>query len=104
MNVSVIDEKTKKFIMELELSSRSKVSRLIDLLERYGEQIGSPHSKKLTKDIFELRTIGGLAVRLLYVFHDRGAMILHGYIKKTQKTPIRELMIAERKLRLLRHI
>ena len=51
MNVSVIDVKTKEFIMELELSSRSKVSRLIDLLGQYGEQIGLPHSKKLTKDI-----------------------------------------------------
>lgn len=101
VNISVVDSRTRKFIIGLELSSRSQVSHVIDLLEKYGNHLGPPHNKKLTRNIFELRTIGGIAVRLFYAFHKGEVIILHGYIKKTQKTPRRELETAERKLKLL---
>lgn len=103
MNVSFFDSRVLKFIEGLDKSSHAKVSHCFDLLEKLGNQIGLPHSKKVTKDFYELRISGQIAVRLLYIFRGEEAVIIHGFIKKTQKTPQHELDIAVRKLQLLRH-
>ena len=103
MNVSVFDSRVVKFIEGLDKSSHAKVSHCFDLLEELGNQIGLPHSKKVTRDFYELRISGQVAVRLLYIFHGDEAVIIHGFIKKTEKMPQRELTIAVRKLQLLRH-
>ena len=103
MKVLLLDSKVEKFIRELDDITYAKVIRMTELLEQYENHLGLPHSKKLMKDIFELRIQGNPAVRLLYAFRDTGAIILHGFIKKTQKTPGKELEIAIRKLKSLQH-
>ena len=102
MNVTILDSSVVKFIEGLDKSSHAKVSHCFDLLEELGNQIGMPHSKKITEDFYELRISGQVAVRLLYIFQSDEAIMVHGFIKKTQKMPQRELNIAVRKLQLLR--
>jgi len=102
MKVSFFDSRIVKFIEGLDKPSHAKLSHCFDLLEELGNQIGLPHSKKVTKDFYELRTSGQIAVRLLYVVHGNEAMMIHGFIKKTDIMPQRELATAVRKLHLLR--
>ena len=104
MNVSALDSSVVKFIEKLDKSSHAKVSRCFDLLYELCNQIGLPHSQKVSKDFYELHTSGQVAVRLLYVARGDEAIIIHGFIKKTQKMPQHELGIAMSKLKLLRHI
>ena len=80
-----------KFIASLEKPSIAKVLRTIDLLERFGRQLGPPHSKKVRSDIFELRIRGQQEVRVFYIFQTGGAVLLHGFVKKSRKTPKREV-------------
>ena len=87
MKVSLLDSRVVKFVEKLDKSSHAKVSHCFDLLEELGNQIGLPHSKKVTKDLYELRISGRVAVRLLYIFYSDEAVVIHGFIKKTQKTP-----------------
>ena len=101
MKVSVLDTRVVKFIEELDKPSHAKVSYCFDLLEEFGNEVGPPHSKKVSKDLYELRITGKIAVRLLYVFRGDEAIIVHGFIKKTEKIPKRELEIALRKLQSL---
>lgn len=75
--------------------------RTIDLLEMFGHELGLPHSKNITKNLFELRIRGIQEVRLFYTFYNRQAIILHGFVKKTERIPLRELQIANKKLRQL---
>lgn len=83
----------REFIEGLNLKLKVKVFGCIELLEQYGNQLGMPFSRYLRDEIFELRILqGNNSVRLLYFYYESGIIILtHGFIKKTQKTPKREI-------------
>lgn len=90
-----------KFISSLEKQTIAKTLRTIDLLERFGNQLTLPHSKKMSGSLFELRVRGQQEVRIFYCFHRGTAVLLHGFIKKSQKTPHKVLEKAQRKFELL---
>ena len=96
-------EPTKDFLMSLDVKARVKMSRTITLLEENGSNLREPFSKHLDDGIFELRTqFGESILRVLYFFrHDfllQGSHIIltHGFKKKTNKTPKREIDTAKR--------
>lgn len=86
------------FIDSLDVKMRAKALGRLELLEEYGPRLGMPFSRHLDDGIFELRVVhGGNAVRLLYFFVSGKVVVLtHGFAKKTQKTPVRELERAKR--------
>ena len=90
-----------EFISSLEKQTIAKTLRTIDLLEQFGFNLGMPHSKKLTANIFELRVRGNQEVRVLYCFHNGQIYLLCGFVKKSEKTPKRELLKATNKYKLL---
>jgi len=104
MEVTFFDEAVEVFLSKLEKSTIAKVLRTVDLLERFGNQLGMPHSKNIGHKLFELRIRGQQEIRLIYTFDGSGAVILHGFVKKSQKVPIKELCIAQQKLSALDRI
>jgi len=58
-----------------------------------------PHAKKVDKSIFELRIRGRQEARIFYAFHKNEIILLHGFVKKSQKIPMRELRLAVKKLK-----
>jgi len=60
-----------------------------------------PHSKQLTKGLYELRIRGKEEIRILYCFKEKDVYLLHGFKKQTQKTPSKEIAIALKRIRLL---
>jgi phage-related protein len=92
------------FVRSLERSTVAKVLRVVDLLEEFGYQLGLPHSKKIDVDLFELRIRGQQEVRIFYTFKKEGITMLHGFIKKSQIIPKREIKQAKRKLKELDRI
>lgn len=101
MKIQFFDDKLEKFIRTLEKVTVAKVLRTIDLLERFGYQLEMPHSKKIDNRLFELRVRGTQEVRIFYTFYKDGMVLLHGYIKKTERIPERELSTAQKKLKAL---
>lgn len=87
-----------EYLEELDDKLRSKTMRSIQLLKTYGPHLGEPDSKSLGGGIFELRTsMGSMAGRVLYFFViSDTAVLTHGFLKKTQKTPRREIERAKR--------
>ncbi|MDE6602461.1 MAG: type II toxin-antitoxin system RelE/ParE family toxin [Lachnospiraceae bacterium] len=74
----------------------NKVVAYLDLLEEFGTRVGEPVTKHLEGEIWELRPLRN---RLLYAYYrDNKFIILHHFIKKTQKTPKRELEQAKKNL------
>lgn len=90
------------FIKSLDVATRAKAIRIIDLLEKYGPLLGMPHSKHINKNIFELRVRGNIEVRVFYTFYCNKIILLHAFKKKCQKIPVKELFIAEERASLLR--
>ncbi len=68
---------------------KAKVLRTIDLLENNGPFLREPYSKSLEDEIFELRIKQENNItRVLYFFFiSNRAILINGFIKKTQKTP-----------------
>jgi len=101
MEIRILDASLEKFIKGLQKPAIAKVLRTIDLLEKFGEKLGSPHAKKILSRIFELRISGKQEIRIFYTFHKSQIFLLHGFIKKSQKTPRKELNLTLQKLKLL---
>ena len=82
-----------EFIDGLEIKMKAKVFGRIELLERYGSRLGMPYARHVEDGIYELRTVQGSDItRILYFFVVGKRIILtHGFVKKTQKTPRREI-------------
>jgi len=99
MEIVFFNEEVEIFVTKLEKPTIAKVLRTIDLLERFEHQLGMPHSKNIDHSLFELRILGKQEIRLIYTFHNNKAVILHGFIKKSQKIPKKEITAAQQKLR-----
>jgi len=94
----------RKFVKDLEEVSASKVGRLIELLSEKGHNVPLPFSKKIDKDLYELRVQHILCIRIFYAFYDDGVVLLHAVNKKSQKLLKKDLETARRRLLALRGI
>ena len=66
-----------------------KAVAYIDALEEVGTRIGQPITKHLEGEIWELRPLSN---RILYAYCENNTyVLLHHFVKKTQKTPRREI-------------
>lgn len=84
---------------------RGKLARGIDLLAEFGPEIGLPHVRSMGEGLFELRMKGrGTIARVFFcLVVGRVIVFLHVFIKMTEKTPARELQIALRRMKEVRH-
>lgn len=86
------------FIKGMQSSARARLARSIGLLESFGPELSMPHAKMLGDGLYELRVRGKQEVRIFYVYaKGRDIHLLHGFVKKTQKTPKKELEIARQR-------
>ena len=88
------------FIESLNLKAQSKIYNTFELLEKYGLNLGLPYVKKLKGyDLWELRVVGGDNIRIFYVtVESKKFLLLHGFVKKKQKTDIKEIKVALKRL------
>lgn len=102
MIVCFLNKEVEKFVYRLQVSAHAKTIRMIERIEKYGHELGMPYSKQMGLNLFELRIRDKQEVRIFYCFWKNEAILLHGFLKKTQKTPQRELKKAHVLLELLK--
>lgn len=85
-----------QFIRSLDLKMKAKVVSDLQLLKEYGNAAREPLSKPLGDGIFELRSrLSNDIVRILYFFDgDQIIIATNGFVKKQQKTPRSEIVLA----------
>ena len=87
-----------EFLDELSDQHAQKVAWVLRLIERL-DVVPTQYLKKLvgTEEVWEIRAqFGGNSYRLLGFFHGSTLIVLtNGFSKKVQKTPIREITLAE---------
>lgn len=72
----------------------NKIHDYIKILSEYGKSAGEPFMKHIDGEIWELRPLRN---RIFFVaWNGDGFVLLHHFIKKTQKTPKREIDQAKR--------
>jgi phage-related protein len=87
-----------EFLATLSKIERVEARNAFRLLQEFGTTLDMPHARPMTGHgkLWELRAGPN---RLLYFAHiGRRFVILYGFRKKSQKTPIREIATAERQM------
>src|SRR3989344_6053752 len=88
--------KVTKFIESLDNELTDKIISLVEILKENNGLLNTIDSKSLGKGLFELRLMGSVNIRIFYCFHRDTIYLLHGIIKKTRKTPKREIEFARK--------
>lgn len=91
----------KDFIDSLEYKQKIKIFHIFKLIIEYGVNSIPQHIKKLSgTPLWEIRILGKDNIRILYIiFRRETVLLLHGFIKKTQKTNPKEINIAIKRYR-----
>lgn len=92
------NEPVKEFLDSLDVKMKAKMFRTISILAENGPKLREPYSKPLRDGIFELRAkVGSDISRVMYFFVVGQTIVLtNGFIKKTTRTPEREIETAIR--------
>lgn len=88
-------------IMRLPKTLRAGFLFLANKMKETGSNLGMPYTKAMGQGLFEMRVKGqeGIA-RIFYCTQiNQEIVILHSFIKKTQKTPQKDLEIARKRLK-----
>ena len=97
-----VDGKTPvlEFILSLDPKQQAKIYREIDLLEKFGNELHYPHIDSIKGKkyigLWELRIEFASNIFRIFYFlpQNNKAVLLHGIVKKKQRTPQKELDIA----------
>ena len=86
------DNPVKEFLDD-HLSVKLKVFRIFAHIKEFGLQLVIPHIKKLSGiPLWEIRILGRDNARIFYAaLQNQQILLLHGFIKKTNKTPKKEI-------------
>lgn len=92
--VETLNEAVDAEVEALPVDTRSKLARVANLIEEMGlEHVGEPHVKHIEGRLWEMRLKGRSGIsRALYVTAMRQrVVIVRVFVKKTEKTPRREI-------------
>ncbi len=90
----------REWLLELSREDRKTIGEDIATVE-YGWPLGMPVCRPLGRQLFEVRsTISGNRIaRVLFSIVGNRMVLLHAFIKKTQKTPDDDLTLARKRLK-----
>lgn len=88
-------EPVREWLLELDKEDRKVIGEDIKLVQ-FRWPLGMPLVRKLEADLWEVRShlSGGRIARVLFTVRANEIALLHGFIKKTQRTSQRDLEVA----------
>ena len=93
------NEPVREWLKELTKEERKIVGEDIKTVQ-FRWPLGMPLVRHLEDRIYEVRTnLPRNIARTLFFVHDNVVVLLHSFIKKTQKTPVAELSLAKNRKR-----
>lgn len=99
--ITYYSEALQNDITEMPKGFLAKYLRYTDRMEIYGPNLGMPHTEAMGDGLFELRLKSdeGIARVFYCTLIGRKIVMLHQFIKKTNKTPRNELSIARKRMK-----
>ena len=93
-------EAVESFVRDLPAGLLARYLRLTDMMLEFGANLGMPHTQAMSDGLFELRVKGkeGIARVFYCTLVGQRIIMLHGFVKKSQKTPPKELKLARDRL------
>ncbi len=93
-------EPVREWLKALPIEDRKTVGKDIATVE-YAWPVGMPLCRSMKGGLWEVRSSLGQSriSRLLFFIYESQMVLLHGFVKKTQKTPARDLQLAETRMK-----
>jgi len=94
------NEDVQKAIDVWPVGIRAYYARIAERIRSFGPNLGMPFTRSMGQGLFEIRVKGkeGIGRAFFCTIVERKIVILHVYIKKSQKTPAKELSIARKRM------
>jgi len=94
-----LDKNAEKELRKLSEEVQLEFEAYFKILEVVGK-LELPYAKKVTRDLFEIRAKVKGEYRGFYAYIGKlNIVVLHFFRKKTQKTPLKDLELAQRRLK-----
>ncbi len=99
--VRFFNQRVEAEILALPAGFVARFLKYAERMELYGPDLGMPHTRAMGQGLFELRLKAAAGIsRVLYcTVVDRQIVMLHQFVKKTEKTPHKELDLARRRMK-----
>jgi phage-related protein len=103
MRYSIVyySQEVQEEIMNLPVTLQARFIGLTDRMMEHGPNLGLPHTNSFGGGLFELRLKGaeGIARVFFCLIVKQQIVMLHSFIKKTQKTLDKELKLAKQRMK-----
>jgi phage-related protein len=105
-NIDYYSERVYTEIMALPVEMKAKYVGYVEEMKANGPDLGMPHSRSMGEKLIELRLKGKDGIARVFYCTQKGQVItmLHCFKKKTQKTPLKELKVARKRLKEVRDV
>ncbi len=99
--VSFFNEKVSKITLTFPKGILANFLHIVEMIEQFGPSLGMPYTKAFGKGLFEIRAKGkeGIGRSFFCTVKGNKVVILHSFIKKTNKTPRKDLYIAQKRMK-----
>jgi phage-related protein len=90
----------REWVLELSSEDRKLIGRDIQKVE-FGWPLGMPYCRSLGNGLWEVRSdlTDGKIGRVIFCVTQARMVLLHGFVKKTQKTPAQDLKLALKRMK-----
>ena len=99
--VVFLNNKVEKDTLNFPKGILANFLHVVEMIEEFGLSLGMPYTSKVEKGLFEIRAKGveGIGRSFFCTTKDKEVVILHSFVKKTQKIPLKEIKIARKRLK-----
>lgn len=100
-SITYYSHEVQEDIMNLPLTLQARFISLTDRMLVHGPNLGLPHTDAFGGGLFELRLKGaeGIARVFFCTMVGQEIVMLHSFIKKSVKTPAKELLLAKQRMK-----
>jgi len=93
-------EPVREWLRGLAAEDRKRIGTDLSTVQ-FGWPVGMPLCRSLGKGLWEVRTnlSGHRTARVLFFVHEDRIGVVHGFIKKTSKTPLDDMAVARKRMK-----
>ena len=99
--VTFYNARVKKETLSFPPGILANLVHILNMIEELGPNLGKPYTASMGKGLYEIRARGkeGIGRSLFCTVKGKEVIILHSFIKKTRKTPKKELDLARKRMK-----
>ena len=99
--ITFFNEKVEQKTLSFPVGILANFLHIVEMIEEFGPALGKPYTGSFGKGLFEIRAKGkeGIGRSFFCGIQGREVIILHSFIKKSQKPPKKEIELARTRMK-----